>query len=81
MPGECDISVMIPKEETGDKDEYLAIETKSGDSLLGAKEIHQLINYMSKETWGILTNGIQYVVVNNKIDTSSTMLQMMKHCY
>lgn len=74
MPGECDICVKIPKEETGDKDEYLAIETKSGDSALGAKEIHQLINYMSKETWGVLTNGIQYVLVNNKIDTSNTSI-------
>lgn len=78
-PGSCDICVKVSRDETGDKDEYLAIETKKGDKPLESKDIHQLVNYMNgKETWGILTNGIVYVLINNRIDNSLANIELTR---
>lgn len=49
--------------------EGVYVETKRGDLDIGEKEIKQIVNYMdvSHITWGILTNGKKYYLLNSDI--------------
>lgn len=49
--------------------EGVYVETKRGDLEIGEKELKQIINYMdvSHITWGILTNGRKYYLINSDI--------------
>lgn len=49
--------------------EGVYVETKRGDLEISEKELKQIINYMdvSHITWGILTNGKKYYLINSDI--------------
>ena len=49
--------------------EGIYVETKRGDLDIGEKELKQIVNYMdvSHITWGILTNGRKYYLINSDI--------------
>lgn len=51
---------------------FLYVETKRGDRDLNQSDIIQLANYLNIRSieWGLLTNGKQYILVNNKIETT-----------
>ena len=65
--GYADIAVKI------DNDTYLYVEVKAGDVELKEPEVMQLVRYLNDKSleWGILTNGREYVLINNYIKTLS----------
>jgi integrase len=62
----CDISIYINRDER----EKFFVETKRGDTDLKDDDVKQLVNYLNivNVEWGLLTNGKQYYLVNNKIE-------------
>lgn len=52
--------------------EYFYVETKRGDVELSQYDIIQLANYLNIRSieWGLLTNGKELILLNNKIHTS-----------
>jgi site-specific recombinase XerD len=63
--GRADIAIKITDEE------YLFVETKKPNHPLNEDEIEQLSSYLFNRSleWGILTNGKQYILLNNLIKT------------
>lgn len=47
----------------------VVVEVKRSDVKLGDKELNQIVNYINSNNidWGILTNGYEWVLVNNNI--------------
>lgn len=62
--GKVDVFLQIRGSKEG-----VYVETKRGDLDIGEKEIKQIVNYMdiSHITWGILTNGKKYYLINSDI--------------
>lgn len=62
--GKVDVFLQIKGSTEG-----VYVETKRGDLEITEKEIKQIVNYMdvSHITWGILTNGKKYYLINSDI--------------
>lgn len=58
-----DISIKVPR------DTPIYIEIKRGDKQLSEKDVEQIIIYLSKIgfEWGILTNGQEFILLNNSL--------------
>lgn len=54
------------------KDEMFVVETKSANHKIIDKDITQLVNYLTSAniSWGMLTNGQRYILVNNSIKSN-----------
>ncbi|MUG72177.1 type I restriction enzyme HsdR N-terminal domain-containing protein [Paenibacillus validus] len=63
--GRADIAVQV------NKNDYLYIETKRGTHKISEIDIIQLAEYMNQKSieWGLLTNGREFLLLNNKIET------------
>ncbi|MGG3192988.1 type I restriction enzyme HsdR N-terminal domain-containing protein [Priestia aryabhattai] len=63
--GRADIAVKIERET------YLYVEVKSANNKLDEKEQLQLARYLydSRLSWGILTNGKTFILMNNSIES------------
>ncbi|UZW12599.1 type I restriction enzyme HsdR N-terminal domain-containing protein [Clostridium pasteurianum] len=76
-PSTFDFEPPVYKRERADikiqvsQNDFLYIETKRGDCDLGQDDIIQIAQYLNVNSieWGILTNGKEYFLINNKIDT------------
>ncbi|OEF98420.1 type I restriction enzyme HsdR N-terminal domain-containing protein [Desulfuribacillus alkaliarsenatis] len=66
--GYTDIAVKI------DEDEYLYVEVKK-DKTLSEADIEQIIRYLNQKglSWGILTNGANWLLLNNDIKVQSAL--------
>ncbi len=53
---------------------YLYVETKSGDHILSDNDIIQITQYLHNRgiEWGVLTNGKEYFLINDKIESIDT---------
>lgn len=66
--GIADIAIEIRKNI------YLYVEAKKGDTPLELEDIIQLSNYLHTKNieWGILTNGNEFILINDKIESLVT---------
>lgn len=65
--GRADIAVQV------NKSEFLYIETKKGTHKITEADVIQLADYMHQKSieWGLLSNGREFLLLNNKIDSVS----------
>lgn len=71
-----DISVNI----NGNKKNMFFIEVKKSDDILALDSQTQLTNYMNHENieWGMLTNGVCYILFNNGIKAKSYQKEVLR---